>query len=337
MNFLLPNRFTFQWHLTDQCNYRCIHCYQTDYSHNGFTFNQLLSYYNKIEEFVLHFKSKNNNFVSHINFTGGEPFLKSELLNLLQLVNSRRVFSFGILSNGFLISDEKLQELKKLRPRFIQLSLEGNEKINDSIRGNGTFLQVLNSIKVYKKLKIPILISFTANSKNYESFPDVVKIARKYKVSKVWTDRYLPNSSDDDLCLSTEQTKKFFSIIGATKNRNLFNRFSKTEVSSNRALQFLINGGQPYQCSAGKSLLTIMPNGDVLPCRRLPIKIGNLDSCDLMDVFQNNSLLQSIRNSDNTDKECMNCFYKRTCNGGLKCLSFAKYGDYNRKDPNCWI
>ena len=35
MNRLLPNYITFQWHLTDQCNFRCKHCYQTDYTNNG--------------------------------------------------------------------------------------------------------------------------------------------------------------------------------------------------------------------------------------------------------------------------------------------------------------
>ncbi len=332
-----PDRLTIQWHLTDICNYRCRHCYQEGYSDSGPDFQKLLEYLRKFEEFIVPFKQSNKDFRAHINFTGGEPFLKPELLDLLEVVNKNGFFSFGILSNGLLLSENELLRLKQLKPRFVQLSLEGNEKINDSIRGKGTFREIIHAIKTYKKLGIRVLISFTANSKNFKTFPDVVRIARKLKVYKVWTDRYLPNDKKDELSLSTSQVQEFFQIIGNEQKRKISNFFSKTIISSGRALQFLTNGGLPYTCSAGTTLIAILPNGDILPCRRLPIKIGNLDCDDLTDVYQNNSLLNDLRSEKDSENECSKCYYNKSCNGGLKCLSYISYGDFNRKDPNCWI
>lgn len=334
---IFSNRITFQWHLTDECNYRCTHCYQDNYTSSGADLEKLKYYYNKLENFAIEFKNKNKEFKAHINFTGGEPFLKEDFLDLLQILNNNEVFSFGILSNGYLLPDDKLRRLKFLKPKFIQISLEGDEQINDSIRGKGSYKEILEALKTYKKYKIPVMISFTANSQNYKSFCKVVKVAQKYKVDKVWTDRYLPKGLNDSLSLNTEQVKEFFHIIQFEKKRKISNLFSKTIISSNRALQFLVNGDQPYSCSAGRSLLTILSNGDVLPCRRLPIKIGNLNSDNLNDLFQNSYVLRDLRTHENLNSNCKECYYSKSCNGGLKCLSYAIINDYHIKDPNCWI
>lgn len=80
-----------------------------------------------------------------------------------------------------------------------------------------------------------------------------------------------------------------------------------------------------------------MPNGDILPCRRLSVKIGNLKKDNLLTVYENNILLKKLRDFETQSKKCPDCFYKISCNGGLKCLSHAVLGDINNKDPNCWL
>ena len=49
----------------------------------------------------------------------------------------------------------------------------------------------------------------------------------------------------------------------------------------NRALQFLEGDGRPYRCTAGESLLILMPSGDLYPCRRMPIPLGNVTKVPL--------------------------------------------------------
>jgi len=331
-----PQRMTFQWHLTDQCNYRCKHCYQDSYTYAGVSFEVQLQLLEQMKDFVRKASEVNENFVAHINFTGGEPFIRTNFLDLLKAARESKLFSFGILSNGFLLEPDKLQELKTLKPSFIQISLEGNERVNDSIRGRGSYSEILEAIKAYHRLKIPVMISFTANAENYKQFPAVVKIARRLKVYKVWTDRYLPSSENDPLEMTTEQAKELFNIILHEQNKSKFHIFSNTQISANRALQFLVMGGKPYKCSAGESLLTILPNGDLLPCRRLPIKVGNLLETSLLELYQTNFILNDLR-KPLTPSECAACYYNESCNGGLKCLSYIKYHHYVQKDPNCWL
>lgn len=337
MERLLPNRIIFQWHITEQCNFRCRHCYQKEYDYEGLSLKELIKILEKLEDFVRESFKEGYTNKAHINLTGGEPFLRNDLTDLIDKINESGLFSFGILSNGYFPSEEKIQLLKSQNPKFVQISLEGRRKLNDAIRGKGSYDIIIHALETYRKIGIPVMISFTANSENYLEYPHIVSISRKYKAFKVWTDRYLPNGTKDALQMSTEQFKKLGELIKKETRKEKYFVFSKTKISANRALQFLFTGGKPYTCSAGDSLLAVMPNGDLLPCRRLPIKIGNLVADNLIDLYSDSEILQDIRNNNKPDKKCSTCYYKFSCNGGLKCLSYAMANNYHKKDINCWI
>ncbi len=330
-------QMTIQWHLTDKCNYRCLHCYQDEYIDNSLSLQTNTEILEKIHGFINKLSKRNPQIRCHINFTGGEPFLYQPLLELLKIVVREYDYTFGILSNGLLLPDYKLKELSELKPKFIQLSLEGGQDVNDLIRGLGAYKNVKNAIESYKKLKIPVIISFTANAKNIAEYPKVVRFARRYKIKKIWTDRYLPFGPVDELELKTDQFKYLNSNIYGEKKKLLIGAISRTEISSSRALQFIESGGKPYRCSAGASLLTILPNGDLLPCRRLPIKLGNVLRDDLIDIYYKDPVLLRLRDANDLDDECKECVYKNDCFGGLKCLSYIKTGNFHSKDPNCYI
>ena len=223
-------KITFQWHITDVCNYRCKHCYQDAYSDIGLPYHLMIGILDKMEIFVSQLSVKFGKVKGHINFTGGEPFLQSDFIPLIEEVSRRNIFSFAILSNGFLLPDNELIRLVASKPSFIQISLDGDEEMNDSIRGKGSFKDVIHALKKYNKLKIPVLISFTANAKNFRLFSVVVNIARKHKVQRVWSDRYLPSADNDELQLNTGQVQEFFSLMAKEKVKSRYHIFSKTFI-----------------------------------------------------------------------------------------------------------
>ncbi len=331
MNRFFPNRITFQWHISEKCNYRCLHCYQDSYSGSA-DISELYKCLDQFVEFVTAAKKTNPQFKAHINFTGGEPFLYKDFFQLLTKTKCTRLFSFGILSNGYLPDEASLKLLKELHPRNVQISLEGDKKTNDQIRGEGSYQDIIRALTVYSNYKIPVMISFTANSENYRQFPAAIKTARKYGAFKIWTDRYIPSGPEDPLRLSPDQTKEYFDIILKEQKKNKSPDFL---ITSDRALQFLVTGGKPYACSAGNTLLAILPNGDVLPCRRLPVKVGNMYDDNLIDLYNNSDLLIKLR--DTSIDDCSDCYYKNSCKGGLKCLSYAVQNTPFVKDPDCRI
>ena len=111
---------------------------------------------------------------------------------------------------------------------------------------------------------------------------------------------------------------------------------STTAVMYHRALQFLETGRSAYKCSAAERNFAILYNGDMIPCRRMPIVVGNVLQDTISELFFNNSTMQDLRTFQ-VSTGCENCNHKNTCNGGLKCLAYRNFADYRKADPGCWL
>lgn len=334
----LPSNLLLQWHITERCNLRCKHCYQNDYETNELDYSVLLQFLEQFANFIISLsKQKKQKIPAHITITGGEPFIRDDFIDLLEeFAQSRLLFSYGILSNGLLINDQIIKKLTETKPAFIQFSIEGNKKTHDSIRGKGNYVKTKTILKKLHKAGIRTLISFTAHKQNFKDFKQVAKLAHETNTSRLWADRLIPMGSGEQLqILSPEETDYFFNIMYKEKKRRRSFSQSKTEIAMHRALQFHKSGGHPYHCTAGESLLTIDANGNLLPCRRMPIKVGNLQDNTIETLYQNSPLLKALRNPLNTSNECDQCLYKNLCRGGLKCLSYTINGNPFTRDPGC--
>ena len=328
----LVKRFVLQWHLSEVCNLKCLHCYQENHKPIQLDFDKLVVIYNQYKELLNKLDMK-----GHINITGGEPLCNPYLFKILDMIKrDSDNISFSILTNGTLITDEIAKKIASYNPYYVQVSLEGGKKTNDYIRGKGTYKKIAEGITNLRKNNIFTSISFTATKLNYKEFPKVVKYARHYNVNNVWSDRYIPlgDNLDKELVLSLEDTQEYLNIMykEREKLRKLVN--NNTTISMYRALQFQMTDDFAYGCTAGDTLLTVMENGDLVPCRRMPIVVGNLFKDKMYDLYKNSRVLKDLRNNRIPD-ECGDCENSELCRGGLKCLTYAMYKDLNHKDIGC--
>lgn len=335
-----PRHFQLQWHLLDRCNLGCCHCYQEDRNTtaNGLNLANALDVLNQLTDLIQLFQNSKPSrpIRTHISLTGGEPLLWPDLFDLIRHIRARGM-GFSILTNGTLIDAATATELRSLEPRYVQVSIDGSKSTHDTIRGTGNFEAAIAGISNLVKRNINTTISFTAHRGNYREFPLVASLGHKLQVNRVWADRLIPlgqSSSNQNMSLSPAETLEFLDIMKDSRKQL---RSSKTEIALHRALQFLLTGERPYRCSAGKSLLALLPSGDLLPCRRMPRVVGNVFKDTLLSLYQNNPLLLSLRNPDIISDGCQKCFFSRACGGGLRCLSDAIYGTPFRADPGCWL
>lgn len=337
----IPRGLLLQWHVTERCNLRCTHCYQDGYAGSELDFQQLLEILNQFIGLLNFWRQNRKLKVSgHVTVTGGEPFIRRDFLDLLEvLAASRNQFSFAILTNGSFINSSMAKRLRKLDPAFVQVSIEGKQKTHDSIRGPGNFDRTVLALKCLVKEHIRTFISFTAHRNNFREFAEVARLGRKLRVSRVWADRLIPSGTGSvlqDQMLTPDETREFFEIMLRARNEVKRHLFSRTEVSMHRALQFLVGGGRPYHCTAGDTLVTVQPNGDLYPCRRMPIRVGNLLETPLPELYYESDLFCSLRNRNRISDGCQGCLYSKLCRGGLKCLSYATTADLFTTDPGCW-
>lgn len=204
-------KFVLQWHLTHKCNLRCKHCYQEDYTKD--------LAYEDLEKIFFDFLNfcKKKKVKGHINFTGGEPFLCKDIFHMFDLCETNEI-SFGILTNGTLITEEIVERLCSFHfLSFVQVSIDGIEKTHDKIRGNGNFKKVLNTCKLLQKYNIQTMVSFTSHKLNYKELSDVIHIVKKNKINRFWTDRLIPidheKDINDSMILSTSEFQEFNQIL----------------------------------------------------------------------------------------------------------------------------
>jgi radical SAM protein with 4Fe4S-binding SPASM domain len=198
----------------------------------------------------------------------------------------------------------------------------------------------VEAIKQLRREHIYTLISFTAHRGNFHEFPTVVQIGKRLGVNRVWSDRLVPFGSGEKLreqILSPIETQTFFTLMNEARLKTKQAWFKRTTVAMHRALQFLAADGYPYHCTAGDSLLTVQPNGDLYPCRRMPIKVGNLLETPLLQLYEQSELLKTLRDPQQISAGCETCLYAKVCRGGLKCLAYASTGNPFTKDPGCWL
>ena len=328
-----PRRLVMQWHLTERCNLRCTHCYQEPVRAAEIPAGSWLRILEQYEAFLV-----DNGARGQITLTGGEPFVLRDLPVLLERIASQRQhYGFAILTNGTLIDAALAQRLSAWGARFVQVSIDGDRATHDRIRGAGNFDRALAGVRHLVRAGVPTYLSFTAHRQNFRQFPEIARLGKELGVARVWSDRLIPQGHGTDLqdqLLSPAETREFIQLMAQA--RADVSGIGNTEVALNRALQFHSGQGQPYHCTAGDTLITVMPNGDLYPCRRLPIRVGNLLETRLEVLYQCN-LFRALRDRTRVCQGCESCLYAHLCGGGLHCLAYAVTGSIFHADPGCWL
>lgn len=325
----MGKKYIIQWHITHKCNLRCSHCYQEEY-YNHMPMDLVESSLEKISSFL------SDKYINcQINITGGEPLVHPSFLEICRKIKSKG-FYFSVLTNGTLITESMAEELSKLRPIFVQVSLDGVEKTHDKIRGIGSYNKALKGIELLKKNGIRVLVSFTAQRENIKDYKKLVRVCSKYSVDKIWWDRVVIPSKEDinKISLTTKEFKKM--VEQTSRLKKIYRLMGKSiEISNSRSLQFCNDKTIGYKCSVGENLLVLLANGDIMACRRLPFVLGNIQDGTIEEILKKSEIYNRLKCLE-VSKDCKDCKYLNQCFGGSKCVSYAKEGKLDIKDVNCF-
>ncbi len=300
----LPIRRTFILYLTNKCNHRCQHCFFSE-SINKNIQELSLADLKKIAENYFHYTNTKKFLAKSIwqGFTGGEPFLRNDLLKIVSLFKDSGVENFQINTNGMLtekILSFSREMLKQNTPFKIIISIDGLEKTHDKIRNTpGAFQNAINTIKKLKSIGIEAGTIMTINKLNYKEIPDVVRflngnfniepglhlirgvsqsdapmefmnIADPLEKNILITKDIIPELRD--ILFKTYLAK---AIENPLKTVELARKFTYLECH----LDILEKGKRLFKCVAGKSIGVIYQNGDVALCEFYK-PIGNLKNVD---------------------------------------------------------
>lgn len=332
----LDEEFYFQWHITEKCNLRCKHCYHERYaSLHELSLRELITVADKIDAALEKWNKKGT-----LSITGGEPFVvKDKMMSLLRHFESLpSVYHYDILTNGWFIDRAVLEALGKLEKlRRVQLSLEGaSREMNDRIRGKGSFDAAIRAIRLLKEHEFQVAVMMTISNINKHEIEPLIGLLEREGVDTFAAERFVPEGRGANLeeeYLTRDGTREIFDSI-----HSLAMKHEKPRILLYRPLFALLDGDDPTvgaMCSAGTNSLTIMHDGNVYPCRRLPISLGNALTDSFYRIWYTSPMLWNIRNTHNLNGKCSDCELLALCRG-CRAMAYAATGDYLAEDPQCW-
>ncbi len=340
-----PMEFFFQWHLTERCNLRCIHCYQEGGKVKELSLSQAKRIVTIAHNTILSWSDTYEiTFSPSFNVTGGEPFLSPFLPDILRHMKTKG-FDIYLLTNGTMIDREKAHMLAEIPIQGVQVSVEGPEAIHNQIRGKGSFRKTMNGISHLLESGLIIALNVTLSEINCRHVKDLVELTSSIGAQRLGFSRLVPYGRGKDLIdniIPQDKLRQIYEDIFSIKN-------SKVQIATGDPVASQIGtetddgrtdiplGG----CAAGVSGITILSDGTLTPCRRLGIPIGNILKDSVREIWATSPVLESLRTKTAYKGKCGICARWSQCRG-CRAIAYAYssakgIGDYLAEDPQCFI
>lgn len=317
--------FTLQWHLTQSCDLACKHCY--DRSHRAdFPFDRAVSLMQELRDFCrLRFVRP------QVTLTGGNPLLHPSFFDLYQAAADHGLM-IAILGNA---SDRAtLERLLAIQtPVYYQVSLEGLEQHNDEIRGAGNYRRTVAFLKLLTELGIPNLVMLTLTRANIDQ---VIPLGRELTgiTGGLAFNRLALFGEGAKLTLpSIEAYQAFLNDYAAALPEIpvLALKDSLLNCVFKQQEQPLFGGCAGFGCGAAFNFLSILSDGDVHACRKLPSPLGNILDQSLESIY--GSELATRYRSGST--ACTGCDLRSVCGGCMAVTASFGLDPFTCKDPYC--
>ena len=324
--------YTIGWGITNRCNYSCKHCNMD----SGVAYEDELSYKEAcliIDEFV-------NNDVKNICFTGGEPFSRTDFLDICEYAIQKGLF-VCVTSNGSLITENMINNhLYKFQ--LIRISLDGvNAEQHDYFRNKkGAYKKAVNSIKLLVNSGCNVGVVTCVSKLNFNNLEEIASLISSMGVKKWFLPLLSPSgrgANIQDLSLEPLEVKEFIIKISS------FQKKYNLQIGVDLPYAVMLNDKRFADdsliygnCAAGITQIMIFPNGDVSPCFAMKINCGNVRSNSISDIWLHNDVFVKFRDKSLLKGKCRECEFLRQCGGGCRAVPFIRDNDFLGEDTICW-
>ena len=230
-----------------------------------------------------------------IVFSGGEPLLREDIFDLISYSKHRNI-GVCITSNGILMSEKTVKEVKRRGVDVVNISIEGNSKIHNYLRGQGTFDKAISALNNLRRYGVETTIAVMVSGYNYSYLPYLAKIAKEYGVTTI---KLQPFS---DIFISSDKNKNGFFVRAKDSGhllysiREFISLCNKYGVVTNplnyleKMYNYLLNRriDRRNGCDALWYSCPVNSQGEVYPCWRLAEEkyiIGNVSRESLVDIW----------------------------------------------------
>jgi len=308
--------YAVMFELTYGCNLKCRHCYVTGDDGVELSSDEIKDILDQLAEMGAIF----------LAFTGGEIFTREDLFEIAWYAK-KKGFLLTFMTNGTLITPERIKEIEKLKPVKFEFSLYGaTAETHDYItRVDGSFKRTIDAIRGLTRDGIEVTVKTILTNSNIREYSEMEALARELGVHLRMDPGLSPrrDGSPEPLQydLSFEEMAKYL----PEDEGELMLSYLSEKQSSRR-----------FICKAGKAGCCITPSGIVYPCVMMPIAVGDLREKSFKDIWHKNPAyelkrLRSLRSEDMTT--CNTCDLAPYC---IRCpgVVYLETGDLVGASPS---
>ncbi len=277
--------------------------------------------------------------VLQLHFSGGEPTVRKDLVELVQVAAAHGLYS-NLITSGVLLDVPLLDRLAKAGLDHVQISFQDSEPENaDRIGGfAGGHARKLAAARAVRQAGLALTLNFVVHRQNVANVPAMIDIAETLGAGRVeiahvqyhgWA---LPNR--DALLPSRSELDDATATVQAARQRLKGTLVIDYVVPDYHALR-------PKACMGGwgRRFITITPTGRALPCHvaeSLPeIAFPSVREHSLGAIWRDSPAFTRFRGTNWMPEPCRSCDHREIDWGGCRCQAFALTGDASRTDPAC--
>ena len=302
------------WECTLRCNHACLHCGSDCMKDNAIKDMPLKDFITAIDDIIPHV---NPNKIT-IGLTGGEPLLRNDLEDCgLELY--KRGFPWGFVTNGYLLSEKRLNSLLNAGLRTVTISLDGLEANHNWLRGiNNGFPKTVNAIRLVSESgRLVYDVVTCINQRNINELQEIKKLLISLNVKQWRLFTIFPvgrAAGNPELSLSDKKFVQLFEFIKETRKEGLISASYGCEGFLGDYEGEVRDGF--FKCIAGIHVGSILADGSISACPSLRSKFiqGNIYRDKFMDVWNNRYEVMRDRSWTKTGK-CKDCKSYCFCEG----------------------
>jgi radical SAM protein with 4Fe4S-binding SPASM domain len=329
-----PRLQTLIFEVTQRCSHACLHCYNVWSSQAS---DYLGGELDTPGTLALLSKALDETRCHHVTLTGGEPLLRHDLYQILDLLRGRSADA-TLISNGHLLTESVVTELLDRQVRLFELPLLSHRReIHDGLSGSpGAFDAVLAAMSYLRYHRGQFVAVFVVTQLNVTDLYPAIKLAFAFGARGLMLNRFNPGGRGRDnlveLLPTVDRVQESLRIANDAVTELGF------PISCSIPIQPCLIDTRSYPnlsfgfCAAGteRAYYTLDPLGNLRPCNHTSMILGNLldeSFADLTAPERMAPFMQAI------PPFCAPCALKTTCQGGCKAAAQVCYGSLCAEEP----
>ncbi|HEX2075124.1 MAG TPA: pyrroloquinoline quinone biosynthesis protein PqqE, partial [Geodermatophilus sp.] len=246
----------------------------------------------------------------------------------------------NLITSALGLTPRRAEQLRAAGLDHVQISIQADEPaLSDRLAGTPSFERKVAAARLVKELGWPLTLNVVLHRHNIDRVARILGMAEDLRADRIelantqyygWALR-----NRNQLLPSRAQLEGAEAVVRAAHER-LRGRMEIIYVLPD------YYGRYPKPCMGGwgRRQLTVVPNGDVLPCptaHTLPLPRASVREHPLAWIWERSPLFQRFRGTDWMPEPCRSCDRREIDFGGCRCQAFQLTGDAARTDPVCHL